>query len=459
MLNKYKNIHFIGIGGIGLSAIAEIFISNGHTVSGSDIKESDIILKLKEKGITFYSSHEATNVADADMVVYTSAVSMNNPEIIEAREKEIPLFSRSQVLGMLMSHYKTNIAISGTHGKTTTTSMLSLILNQAHFEPTFLIGGLLPEINGNVKIGSSEYFITEACEYMDNFLDLQPNIEIILNIDSDHLDYFKDIDHIARSFEEFIRKMPEDGVLFAYVANPIVTSIVNKAQCKVLTFGFDRNCDYHAQDIKFNILGMPSFQVYYRDTYLFYVSLSTPGEHNIANALATIACAHYLQVPSKYIIQTLKDFKGTMRRFDSVGIIKENVHIIDDYAHHPEEIKATLKATQNIKHNQTWCIFQPHTYTRTLALFDDFAQAFGDADKIIITDIYAAREKNIYKVEASTLADKIKEYFPEKEVFFIKTFPEIVSYIIEHTEKDDFVLTLGAGDIYQVAESIVSSFD
>ena len=425
-LSDYKNIHCIGIGGVGVSAIAEILLSRGYRVSGSDMKQSEITDRLKQHGVKIYIGHRAENVEDADLIVYSAAIAEENPEIIRAREKNLPLASRAEVLGTLMDDFENSIAISGTHGKTTTTSMVSLILQRAELEPTILVGGNLAEIGGNVKVGGSQYFVTEACEYRDSFLELRPKIEVILNIDSDHLDYFKDIEHIVSSFERFTKAMPEDGKLIAYDANPFVSRIIKDIPTAI-TYGYSQGCTYQIADVAFDGEGMPSFDVNYQGEKLGRVQLRVPGEHNILNATGAFACCHQLGVSAETIIATLDDFTGTQRRFDIIGTTESGVRLVDDYAHHPTEIKATLSAAHNIPHRQLWCLFQPHTYTRTLALFDDFAEAFTDADVLILAEIYAAREKNIYKISSKELAEEIKRVHPEKKVYYMDTF-EAVSY-------------------------------
>jgi UDP-N-acetylmuramate--alanine ligase len=454
-LKEFKHIHCIGIGGIGLSAIAEIFLNRGYQVSGSDMKESEITGKLSSRGAEIYLGHQAENIKGADLVVYSSAVSQDNPEIVAAEENGIPTASRAEALGALMKDYENSIAIAGTHGKTTTTSMVSLILEHYGNDPTILVGGNLQEINGNVKIGNSGYFVTEACEYMDSFLNLNPKIEIILNIDSDHLDYFKDIEHIANSFDKFANLVPSGGTVIAFDANPFVNSIIDDLKSNVVTFGFHERCNFYASDIEFNSSGMPSFQVHHGDEILCTMQLAIPGEHNIANALAAFACCFGLGVPVASIVSTLENYTGTQRRFDVIGVTKHNITIVDDYAHHPTEIKATLKAAQNVPHKDLWCLFQPHTYTRTLALFDEFAESFDAADKIVIAEIYAAREKNIYKISSKELVNEIKRVRPEKDVYYFGNFEEIASFVVNNAQNGDLVITMGAGDIYKVAEIIL----
>jgi len=455
-LSLHKQIHCIGIGGIGLSAIVEILINRGYFVTGSDMKESEITDKLIAKGACVFLGHRAKNVEEADLVVYSSAIAKDNPERIRAEEMGILSITRAEMLGLLMNDYKNSIAVSGAHGKTTTTSMISLILEDAKKTPTILVGGNLEQISGNVKIGEGEYFITEACEYMDSFLSLKPKIEIILNIDSDHLDYFKDIEHIVRSFKAFTKLVPEDGEIIAFDGNPFVHSIINELD-NVITFGFNESCTYYGTEIDFGLVGMPRFTVNYKGKPLCKIQLAVPGEHNILNALAAVACCSYLGIEMETIVKTLEAYKGTQRRFDLIGITKDNIKIVDDYAHHPTEIRATLAAAQKIPHKDLWCLFQPHTYTRTMALFNDFADAFELADKIIMADIYAAREKNVYKINSKDLVNEIKKRNPGKEVYYFANFDEIANFVVNNAQSEDLVITMGAGDIYKVAEIIIEN--
>ena len=453
-LSEYRRIHCIGIGGIGLSGIAEILLSRGYEVSGSDMRESDITEKLIGDGAKVYLGHRAKNVEGADLVVYTVAVGDDNPELARARELGIPTVTRAQALGALMDEYDRSIAISGTHGKTTTTAMISLILKEAGKEPTISVGGNLDEIGGNFYVGKKDYFVTEACEYRDSFLELKPNIEIILNIDSDHLDYFKDVEHIARSFNQFAHLVPESGTVIAYDANPFVRSVIEGLP-NAVTFGLSTGSDYYASNISFDNEGMPGFDVNHGGETLCRIELSVPGEHNILNALAAFACCHLMGIDMDGIVSTLHSYKGIHRRFDVLGRTTDNIRVIDDYANHPTEIKATLAAVKNMKHNDLWCLFQPHTYTRTLALLEEFSEAFTAADKVVLAEIYAAREKNIYKISSKTLMNRIREHDPEAEVYYFKNFEDIAHFVYDNAEEGDLVLTMGAGDIYRVGEMIL----
>ena len=454
-LENIKHVHCIGIGGIGLSGLADIMLSDGIKVSGSDMKEGDTTDKLIEKGAVVYLGHRAKNIDSADLVVYSAAVSPDNPELKAAEEKGIPAISRAELLGNMMKNKKYSVAIAGAHGKTTTTSMISLILNKSKKDPTILVGGNLQEIGGNVKVGKSDYFITEACEYRDSFLQLSPKYAIILNIDSDHLDYFKGIEHIVQSFETFANLVPKDGAVIAFDANPFVSSIIKKLDKRVITFGFHDHCDYWATDIEFNHEGWPAFTIYNKDKKLCRIQLAVPGEHNIENALAAVACCNDMGIASDDIKSTLEKFKGTQRRFDVLGVTSGGVKIVDDYAHHPTEISATLNATKMMPHKTLWCLFQPHTYTRTLALHDDFAESLMLADKIVMAEIYAAREKNTHQISSKLILDDIKDKDPSKDAYYFDGFEEIAAFIYKYAQKDDLVITMGAGNINKVGSRIL----
>lgn len=452
-LSDCRRIHCIGIGGIGLSAIADILIERNYEVTGSDMKAGDMVRKLEEKGAKVFIGHNASNVEGADLVVYTVAVSDDNPELVRAKELGIPTVTRAQMLGKIMEEYDYSIAVSGTHGKTTTTSMVSLILKNAGKDPTIAVGGNLPEIGGNVAVGNSKYFVTEACEYRDSFLNLKPTIEIILNIDSDHLDYFKDIDHIVDSFNSFADIVSKNGSIIAYSANPFVNSVIKNRE-NIITFGFSEDCTYCGSDITFRE-GMPSFTISSEGRELARIQLQVPGEHNILNAMAAFVCAHMLGVEVSTIVDTLEAYTGTARRFDIQGHTKDGRTVVDDYAHHPTEIRATLKAALNVSHRELWCIFQPHTYTRTLALFEQFGKAFEDADKVVLTEIYAAREKNTQNISSQDLLNEIKKNYPDKEVYFYPDKEAAAEFVYKKSMPGDLILTMGAGDVYLAGEQIL----
>lgn len=446
------HVHFIGIGGISMSAIAEILLDLGYKVSGSDMKASNTTQRLSDKGAYIHIGHHKANISSCDLIVYTAAVKEDNPEFIAAKELKIPTLSRAEILGLIMKKFNTSIAVAGTHGKTTTTSMLSIILQYNHFDPTILVGGQLDAIGGNVRIGSRDYFLTEACEYVGSFLKFFPKIGIILNIEEDHLDYFKDIDHINQTFTEFANLIPSDGFLFAYNDDMNIKKILPNISCPIITYGEQDHNDYNATNIKYDKNGFPSFDVFFKKNLLGNIQLQVPGKHNVSNALAAVACAHSLGIDIGNISKSLYSFKGTHRRFDVLGVVND-IKIIDDYAHHPTEIKATLQAISNVPHNKLWCIFQPHTYTRTKSLLNDFASSFDGIDHLIITDIYAAREKDTGEIHSKDLVREIENN--NQNVKYIKDFEDIVDYILKHAQPNDLVLTMGAGDINNVAKMLL----
>ena len=450
--HNMPHIHFIGIGGISMSGIAEMLLSFGYKVSGSDLKSSKITDRLQEKGAEVIIGHHPENIKACDLVVYTAAVKEDNPELAKARQTGIPVIDRAEMLGLLMKKFDTSIAVAGTHGKTTTTSMISLILEHAGFDPTILVGGELDEINGNIKIGKDQYLVTEACEYVESFLKFFPKIGIILNIDADHLDYFKNMDHIFEAFTRFAQRIPQDGFLIACKDDLHTEALIKKVHCPIITYGMKEEADYQAKNIQFNSQGFPGFEAYHKEELLGKFQLSVPGHHNISNALAAIACCHLLGVPLKTMQEKLNRFQGTHRRFEKLGEMN-GLTIIDDYAHHPTEIKATLQASTQYPHRKIWCVFQPHTYTRTITLLEEFAKAFKDADHVIISDIYAAREKDTGAVHSRDLVKAVEKH--QQNVTYIGSFEEIRNYLLKHAQSGDLIITMGAGDIHRVGEMLL----
>ena len=448
--DKNKKIHFIGIGGISMSGLAEILIKNNYSVSGSDMQSSHIINKLKEKGAEIYIGHNGDNIQDADLVVYTAAISPENPEYLKAVELNLPLMDRAEFLGHIMKGHKYNVAVSGTHGKTTTTSMIAHIVLKEDVDPTILVGGELDAIEGNVLAGNGEYFITEACEYKASFLKFFPYIGTILNIDADHLDYYRDINHIKDTFKEFIDLIPKEGYLIANIDDENVKTILHNYNynCNILTYGINEGI-LRAKNISYNEAGCATFDAYKEDLFLFQINLNVPGQHNVLNSLASIGTALCLNFSENSITSGLNSFHGTHRRFELKGT-KNGVTVIDDYAHHPTEIKATLNASKNYPHNKIFCVFQPHTYSRTISLFDDFSDSFYDVDNLVLADIYAAREKDTGVISSTMLGDKIRE----KNVNCVNfhNFDEIVQYLKDNLKDGDMLITMGAGDVFKVGE-------
>ena len=446
-------VHFIGIGGISMSGLAEILLEEGFHISGSDAKESALTDALEKKGARIYYGQRASNISDStDVVVYTAAIHPDNPEFARAKELGIPMLTRAELLGQIMRNYDTPIAVAGTHGKTTTTSMLSHILLKGDCDPTISVGGILPAIGGNIRVGQSETFLTEACEYTNSFLSFFPKISIILNMDADHLDFFKDIDDIRRSFRRFAELLPADGTLIINADTPEYQSITEGLSCQVITYGLENNADYTASDITYDEFGHASFNVRYKGSDLGRCSLKVPGSHNVSNALSAVAAGRLLNLPWEVIADGLLSFTGTDRRFQYKGTVG-GVTIIDDYAHHPTEIEATLKAAANYPHRKVWCVFQPHTYTRTKALLPEFAQALTLADHVVLADIYAARETDTLGISSEDLADRIRELGTPCEYF--PTFDEIENFLLENCTQGDLLITMGAGDVVNIGEQLL----
>lgn len=447
-----KNIHFIGIGGISMSGLAEILLNSGYKVSGSDRSQSNLTDHLKLKGAEIYIGHDENNIKDVDLVVYTAAIPEDNPELLKAKELNIPIMDRAEFLGHVMKGHKYNVAISGTHGKTTTTSMLSHITLNANLDPTILVGGNLDAINGNVRVGNSEYFITEACEYKASFLKFYPYIGVILNIEADHLDFYKDIEEIQNTFKKFAQLIPEDGVLVVNADDEKALSISKEVNCKVLSFGLSKG-DIRAKNIIFGENGCPKFDVYNGEDKLFNLKLNVPGEHNVLNALASIAVALSLNIDKESIVEGLFTFHGTHRRFEIKGSTN-GITVIDDYAHHPTEIKATLNAAKNFPHKRIFCVFQPHTYSRTISLLNEFATSFSNADTLLLADIYAAREKDTGIVSSDILGSKIRENGVNCKNFH--SFSDMNNFLKKELRSGDLLITIGAGDVYKVGEMFLS---
>ena len=372
---KPQHVHFIGIGGISMSGLAEILLKENFTISGSDSKPSNLTEHLVSLGATIFYPQKAENVIKGiDVVVYTAAIHEDNPELIEVRRQGLPTLTRAQLLGQLMKNYETPIAISGTHGKTTTTSMVSHILLEAEKDPTISVGGILKAIGGNIRVGNSGVFVTEACEYTNSFLDFFPKISVILNVEEDHMDFFKDIDDIRSSFHRFAALLPEDGALIINKNIEKMEAITNGLTCKVITYSETQSADYSATNITFDELGNASFDLIKYGTFAGRINLSVNGNHNVSNALSAIAVSDLLGIDLETCKKGILSFTGTNRRFQYKGEIN-GVTIIDDYAHHPTEIKATLTSVQHYPHREVWCIFQPHTYTRTKAFFHEIGRA------------------------------------------------------------------------------------
>ena len=451
--DKPVHVHFIGIGGISMSGLAEILLSRKFPVSGSDSHESALTDQLAAQGAMVHYPQMAENITDdIDVVVYTAAIHPDNPEFRAAQEKNLPMLTRAQLLGEIMRNYKEAINVSGTHGKTTTTSMITEILLEAHKDPTVSVGGMLKDIGGNIRVGGQETFVVEACEYTNSFLSFFPTIEVILNVEADHLDFFKDIDDIRHSFKLFAEKLPEDGLLVINKDIKHSEYFTQALKCRVVTFGHEKDADYTANFISYDKFAHPSYTLFYKGEELAQVELGVTGEHNIYNSLAAVAVARSLDIPMEVILRGLKRFTGTDRRFQKKGSVN-GFTIIDDYAHHPQEIAATIEAAKKYPHRKLWIVFQPHTYSRTAALLDDFAGALSQADEIVLADIYAAREKNTIGISSDDLRKHMLEQ--NTNVYYIPKFEDIEDFLLQHVEEGDVLITMGAGDIYKVGDDLL----
>ena len=449
---KGANIHMIGIGGISMSGIAEMLLNFGYKVSGSDTKSSGLTDRLKQNGAEIFIGQKAENIKSPDVVCYTAAISEDNPELMAAKQLGVPVVERAVMLGALLKLYKYPVAVAGTHGKTTTSSMLSLVLLSAQKDPTILIGGELRQIGGNYRIGGSEYLPFEACEYVESFLHFKPFVSIVTNIEEDHLDYFKDLNHIISSFVEFTSLTNSNGCNIVCIDENSTKNIVQNVEKNCITYGLkNEEADYTARNIKLRKNGCPSFDIFNKEKMICHVDLNVHGEHNVCNAVGVAAACDYLGIEPEYIKQGLEEFTGTKRRFELLGKAETGADVVDDYAHHPTEINATIKAAKEMNYKNVWVVFQPHTYTRTAAFLDEFAETLSAADRVIIADIYAAREINDGTVHSKDIADRI----PDAK--YIGDMKEIESYLLQNTEADDLIITMGAGDICNLGYALTKS--
>ncbi len=447
------SVHFIGIGGISMSGLASILLGAGFSVTGSDARPSALTEQLEERGVVIHYPQSAGNIpSPCDVVVYTAAVHPDNPEYAEALRRQIPMLSRAQLLGQIMDNYESSVAVAGTHGKTTTTSMLAHITINAALDPTISVGGMLNLINGNIRVGSSETFVTEACEYTNSFLSLKPKYGIILNIDADHLDFFKDLADIRRSFHTFSEGIRPDGTLVLDAHIPHPEEITKDLPCHVVTVG-GADSDYPVTDVAFDSLGCGSFTLTHDGETIARFALQVPGSHNISNASCAIVTALLMGISPEKIQEGLDSFTGTDRRFQHKGTAC-GAAVIDDYAHHPTEILATQSAARNMPHKTLWCVFQPHTYTRTKSLMDEFAEALKGFDQVLLMDIYAARETDTLGISSRMLADKITALGGHARC--TGTFDRTEVFLRENLHEGDVLITMGAGDVFKVGEHLIA---
>ncbi len=451
--SKPCKVHFIGIGGISMSGLAEILLKEDFTITGSDSKSSDLTQHLAELGANIFYPQAADNIAsDVAFVVYTAAIHPDNPEYKKAVDLSIPMLTRAELLGQIMDHYARSIAVAGTHGKTTTTSMISQVLLCGDEDPTISVGGILKAIGSNIHVGDSDLFITEACEYTNSYHSFFPKYSIILNVEAEHLDFFKDLDDVRASFHKFAGNTKADGAVIINGEIPDYQEICQGLPCSVITFGLKEGLDYFAKDITYNELGCASFIPVEKGKELPRIQLSVPGLHNVSNALSCIALCQCLLLPWEQITSGLAAFGGANRRFQYKGSF-QGATVIDDYAHHPTEIRASLTAAQNYPHDRVICVFQPHTYTRTKAFLADFAEALSLADMVVLADIYAAREQDIYGVSSKDILTLLQEKGVES--YYFPSFDEIENFLKEKCMNGDLLITMGAGNVVNIGEDLL----
>ncbi len=452
MFNKYRIIHFVGIGGIGMSGIAEVLHNLGYEVTGSDIKESETTNRLRKLGIKIFIGHNGENIDSAHVVVISSAVSADNPEVLEAKQRSIPVIPRAEMLAEL-GRLKYGILVAGAHGKTTTTSLIATVISEGGLDPTVIIGGKLKSMGSNAKLGQGDYIVAEADESDGSFLKLNPTIAVITNIDREHMDYFRDIDLLKQAFLSFINKIPFYGIAVVCMENEYLREIIPLIQRKYMTYGLSEGADVYARNIEHSGIRM-SFEAVYKGRSLGMFTLPVPGKHNVLNSLSAIAVAMELQIPVDVIEKALGNFSGIQRRFEFKGEAGE-IKVFDDYGHHPSEIMATLKAAREcFNSNRVVVLFQPHRYTRTRDLMDEFAVSFANADRLFLMDIYPASERPIKGINSEVLAQRIRGAGFEN-LTYISDRKEMIEGIASELKQGDVFITLGAGDVYKMGEEIL----
>lgn len=453
ILDNIKNIFFIGIGGSGMFPLAQILKSKNFNISGSDVSESYITELEKNLGMKIYIGHNEKNILGSDLIVYSAAIKKDNVELLAAQKLGIKVLERAKLLGLLASEKSQSVGVCGTHGKTTTTALITHILIELQKDPSAIIGGKLSEIGGNGRVGESDIMICEACEYVDTFLNIYPKIATILNIDEDHMEYFKTIDNVIDSYNKFC---DNTSSIIIYNGDDInskklIKKSTQNSNKKFLSFGLDKKNDYYVDDINFNGCENNKFNIYFKNKKIASVVLNIPGKHNILNSLAAFVTCLELGCEPKEIARAIGTFKGVCRRFEILGKFNGAV-VVDDYAHHPKELEATLKSAKNLGFNKIWAIFQPFTFSRTFLLLDDFARALSIADEILLAPIMGSREINTYNIFSEDLAQKIKT----KKCNVFRNFDLISEYIKQNVGEKDLVLTMGCGDIYKCAKKILS---
>jgi len=450
ILGRTTRLHFVGIGGIGMSGIAEVLLNLGFTITGSDQQLSPITDRLAKMGAKIFQGHSGEYVAGADVVVISSAIPPDNPEVVTARELKIPVIRRAEMLGELM-RMKWGIAIAGTHGKTTTTSMVGMVLEKAGFDPTLIVGGRLKSLTTNARLGEGDYLVVEADEFDRSFLTLTPQIAVVTNIETEHLDCYRDLEEIKETFISFVSKVPFYGAVALCLDEPSLQEMVPRIERRILTYGVNPQAEFRATDIQFRELHS-EFTVLWKDAVLGQIHLQLPGLHNVKNSLAAICVGMELEIPFLTIREALEEFTGVHRRFE-IKSRAQNILIVDDYAHHPTEIKATLRAAREGWDRRIIAVFQPHLYSRTRDFYQEFGQSFFDADILLILDVYGAREKPIPGISGKMIADSAKA-FGHRHVFYTPTQEEALDVLRKQIQEGDIVITMGAGDVYKISDKL-----
>lgn len=450
ILGRTNRLHFVGVGGIGMSGIAEVLLNLGFTITGSDQQLSSITDRLTELGAKIYKGHSGEYVVGADVVVISSAIPPDNPEVLTARELKIPVIRRAEMLGELM-RMKWGIAIAGTHGKTTTTSMVGMVLEKAGFDPTLIVGGRVKSLTTNARLGEGDYLVVEADEFDRSFLTLSPQIAVVTNIETEHLDCYRDLEEIKETFISFVSKVPFYSAVAVCLDEPSLQEIIPRIERRILTYGLNPQAEFRGIDVQFKELHS-EFTVFWKDSILGQIHLQLPGLHNIKNSLAALCVGVELEIPFSTIKEALEEFTGVHRRFE-IKSRAQNILIVDDYAHHPTEIKATLRAAREGWDRRIVAVFQPHLYSRTRDFYQEFGQSFFDADILLILDVYGAREKPIPGISGKMIADSAKA-FGHRHVFYTPTQEDALDVLRKQIREGDIVITMGAGDVYKISDTL-----
>ena len=451
---NYKKIHMIGIGGSSMSGIAEITEALGVTVTGSDMEETYYVTKLLSKGFKISIGHHPDVIDNSiDLIVYSAAIQEDDLERVKAKELGIPQMERAEFLGLITKAYNNVICVAGTHGKSTTSGMITKCFVDAKIDPTVQIGATSFEIGGNNHVGTSDVFILEACEYHDSYLHFNPKYAVVLNVDADHLEYFGSLDNVKKSFTNFCNLVPEDGYIFINKDDKNSEHIIDEAKGKIIYFSLNNDSDYKAVNVSYDEDGHPSFDVLHNNEIITHIDLSVTGEHNLYDALATVAVANTYGIDLNTVSASLKGYRGVHRRFEFLGVSKSGANIYDDYAHHPTEIATTLYSVNKVKHNKTWALHQPFTYTRTKDHLDEFAEVLSGFDNIVLTDIYAGREKDIYNIKTEDLVEKIKPLNPN--VYHFSDTDELIKFLNENLQENDIICSIGCGPVDKISQKLV----